>query len=262
MLLRGGEGGWTTSQLERLPDGIRQSQAKHVLLEFKYSESLNLDTLIQAIMSYALYIRANKLKEDEVAFFVVLSHQPQSSVLDHFGYHPIELAGLYHSTQPTLSNISLMLLNELPPTPNNAFIKCFASQKRQQKAAFEQVKQNPLLKGNEALRALLFGLLNLLFPNGGKLMENETITPEKLQKAGQQLMEAWLKFMPPAERMAGLRPAERVAGLRPADLLSVISPTELLADLRPAERMAGLSQAEIEDYLAQLKAQNDLALAD
>jgi hypothetical protein len=39
---------WTTEQLERLPDGIRQSKATYILLEFKYTESVNKEAFIQA----------------------------------------------------------------------------------------------------------------------------------------------------------------------------------------------------------------------
>ncbi len=39
---------WTIKQQERLPDGIRQSDARSVLLEFKYTESVDKSALIQA----------------------------------------------------------------------------------------------------------------------------------------------------------------------------------------------------------------------
>ncbi|MCK5524631.1 MAG: hypothetical protein KAI83_16015 [Thiomargarita sp.] len=32
---------WTIEQQERLPDGIRQSDARSILLEFKYTESVD-----------------------------------------------------------------------------------------------------------------------------------------------------------------------------------------------------------------------------
>jgi hypothetical protein len=39
LILRRQQAHWTTAQLERLPDGVRDSQASHILLEFKYTES-------------------------------------------------------------------------------------------------------------------------------------------------------------------------------------------------------------------------------
>lgn len=55
LLLRQNHPAWTTEQLKRLPDGIRQSQASHILLEFKYSQSINEDALIQSL-SYDKFI--------------------------------------------------------------------------------------------------------------------------------------------------------------------------------------------------------------
>ena len=277
LILRPGEGGWTKKQLAHLPDGVRQSRARHILLEFKYTESLNLLILLQAIMSYALYCRANELTGKDVAFFVILSRQPRLDVLRHFGYQPTRIAGLYQSEQPTLQDISLILLNELSPTQYNAFIKCFASQRKQKKAAFEQIRQTPFIEISQELQWLLTGLLNRLLADGGNMMENDVITVEKVKQMGQLLSEAWLNSLPPQKRLAGLSPAELLTVVPPTELLASLPPAERMAGLPPAERMAGLppaervaglpladrligfSQAEIEAYLAQLKAQTEAA---
>jgi hypothetical protein len=49
LILRQADTAWTAEQLERLPDGIRQSTASHILLEFKYTQSVNDDVLIQSL---------------------------------------------------------------------------------------------------------------------------------------------------------------------------------------------------------------------
>ena len=272
LILRSGGKGWTKEQLKWLPDGIRQCLVRHILLEFKYTESLNLLILLQAIMSYVLYCRSNQLTNKDVAFFVILSRQPRPDVLQHFGYQPAGITGLYRSNQPTLEDISLISLNELSPTHYNAFIKCFASQQKQKKVAFEQIRQTPFGEIPQELQWLLTGLLNRILADGGDLMENDVITVEKVRQMGQLLSEAWLNSLPPQKRLDGLYPAERVAGLPSAELLTVIPrsdllaslppaermaglpPAERMAGLPPAERMAGLSRAEIEAYLAQLTA--------
>ena len=262
LILRSGGKGWTKEQLKWLPDGIRQCLVRHILLEFKYTESLNLLILLQAIMSYVLYCRSNQLTNKDVAFFVILSRQPRPDVLQHFGYQPAGITGLYRSNQPTLEDISLISLNELSPTHYNAFIKCFASQQKQKKVAFEQIRQTPFGEIPQELQWLLTGLLNRILADGGDLMENDVITVEKVRQMGQLLSEAWLNSLPPQKRLAGLSPAElltviprsdllaslppaeRVAGLAPAELLTVIPRSDLLASLPPAERMAGLAPAE------------------
>jgi hypothetical protein len=49
LLIRRNQQGWTEAQRNLLPDGIRDTQADHVLIEFKYSESVNQDALFQAL---------------------------------------------------------------------------------------------------------------------------------------------------------------------------------------------------------------------
>ncbi len=41
LLLRRHRAHWSAEQMARLPDGIRNSAASHVLIEFKYTESQN-----------------------------------------------------------------------------------------------------------------------------------------------------------------------------------------------------------------------------
>jgi len=45
LLLRRDTAAWTPEQLALLPDGIRDCNAGHVLIEFKYTESLTVDAM-------------------------------------------------------------------------------------------------------------------------------------------------------------------------------------------------------------------------
>jgi hypothetical protein len=49
LLLRRQTAQWTTAQRDLLPDGIRDSKASHILIEFKYTQSFNKLTLQQAL---------------------------------------------------------------------------------------------------------------------------------------------------------------------------------------------------------------------
>lgn len=66
LLLRRQTSEWTKAQLERLADGIRDSKASHILVEFKYSESLNEKALQQALSYDYFYKTANHLSEKQV----------------------------------------------------------------------------------------------------------------------------------------------------------------------------------------------------
>ena len=62
---------WTPEQLERLPDGVRHSDAPCILLEFKYTESFN-EKAIHQIANYDIsYCEDQKLTEEQVQCFLV-----------------------------------------------------------------------------------------------------------------------------------------------------------------------------------------------
>jgi hypothetical protein len=49
VLLRRDTRTWTKAQLARLADGLRHTHASHLLIEFKYTESVNEDALLQTL---------------------------------------------------------------------------------------------------------------------------------------------------------------------------------------------------------------------
>ena len=51
---------FTKAQKERLPDGIRDSQAKHIIIKLKYTESLNEDAYYQTFGYYKFFKDSNK----------------------------------------------------------------------------------------------------------------------------------------------------------------------------------------------------------
>lgn len=77
LLLRREHKRWTKEQKERLPDGIRDSLAKHVLLEFKYSESINKKVFRQTICYDYLYPSGQKMEDNEVQTFIISSKTPR-----------------------------------------------------------------------------------------------------------------------------------------------------------------------------------------
>jgi len=88
---------WTKQQKEYLPDGVRQSRAKHILIEFKYSQSFSMSALIQTL-SYDLYYKntkKEKLETKKIQTFLVLSKTPSKNNLEKTGYYITNLKGVY-----------------------------------------------------------------------------------------------------------------------------------------------------------------------
>lgn len=69
LLLRREGDWWTEEQRSRLADGLRDTYATHVLLEFKYTQSINLITFRQAISNDHLYRQSQKLPDKAIATF-------------------------------------------------------------------------------------------------------------------------------------------------------------------------------------------------
>ena len=134
LLLRREHKKWTKEQKERLPDGIRDTDAGHVLLEFKYSESINKKAFCQTLCYDYLYRSSQKLKKHEVKTFLLSAKTPNEATLKKFAYYPWKKPGVYHSKNTFLEDILLILLNELSDEPHNAWIKCFASKKKEKKS--------------------------------------------------------------------------------------------------------------------------------
>ncbi|MCP4697154.1 MAG: hypothetical protein GY862_09935 [Gammaproteobacteria bacterium] len=71
LLLKRGTGKMRRWQKQRLADGLRDSRAGCLLLEFKYTQSLNEDAMAQ-LLGYELFYRhSQKLNKGRVAAFLL-----------------------------------------------------------------------------------------------------------------------------------------------------------------------------------------------
>ncbi|MEM7131682.1 MAG: hypothetical protein AAF702_35540 [Chloroflexota bacterium] len=294
VILRQDEPSWTSEQLQFLPDGIRDVQASHVLIEFKYTESLNEIGLRQTV-GYDHFYGQYKVPRRDLQSFVISSITPEKKFFDTFGYKETEVEGVYQSPFPLLNRIPLILLNELADKPYNAFVQCFASHRKIRQRAFRRLKDRDWGVVSEEAWAFVYGLQNQMAQRG-KIMEqvipDEGITPEMLIDIGMNMRKGLLPHLSieerltgvdlgellaaidpemylskidskeilarlePEERLAGLEPEERLAGLEPEERLAGLEPEERLAGLEPEERLAGL---EPEERLAGLEPEERLA---
>jgi len=231
LLLRKKHARWTKEQRSCLPDGIRDSRATHILIEFKYTESVNKNALIQTLCYDYLYKGGQELREHDVRIFLASSKTPRASTLKKFDWHPTDKPGVYKTRNPLAESVTLILLNELADKPHNAWIKCFASRKREKKFAFEILMNKGFSSLSSRLQWFLEGLLHFLFTMGGEDMDIE-ITPDDVMKIGKKWQKAALAGIAPKERLAGITVKERLAGLELKDILSEFSAKEIEACLK------------------------------
>ena len=254
LLLKNDRPRWSPEQMRRLPDGIRDSNANHVLIEFKYTESVNADALRQAAAYDFFYKRSRKLADKEVYTCLVAAKTTRPTTLKKFSYVESGKKGVYRSENPFLSSITLIALNELPGSSHNAYIKCFASRKKEKKAAFNILSRRDPGAWSTPLWHFLRGLGNQLLFQGGDFM-NQEITPEMVMDIGKKTFDAYLASLSPEERkdrLARLRPEDRLAGLTPEDRLAGLKPEDRLAGLKPEDRLAGLTPKEKKRLLSVL----------
>jgi hypothetical protein len=248
LLLRRQAGQWTAAQRALLPDGIRDSKASHILIEFKYTESFNENALAQAVGYNFFYKRAKKLANNKLQTVILSAKTPRTETLERLGYFQTQFAGVYRSKIPVFERILLLSLNDLSNEPHNAWIKYFASKKKVKEETLKQLKTLNLV--SDELKCLIGGLKKIwsIFSKGESKMKMN-FTPEEVTEFGRDLGDIWLAGLTPSERLAGLKPSERLVGL---------TPPERLVGLKPSERLVGLKASElseIEDYLKQLKKQ-------
>ena len=279
VLLRREGNRWSEEQLHLLCDGIRNTIARHVLVEFKYSESLSIDALLQALGYHYFYRQSQSLSEAELQTFVMVAITPRRQLLEHFGYSVSEVPGVYRSQQPLLEKVQLIVLNQLQPSPHNAFVQCFASQRRVYQNAFTQIQKLDEAQLSQSAWALVAGLQSQR-EQKGKIMkaQAEELTAERLIEIGSETRKFVLAtlsaedkrqviaHMRPEERLVGLAPEDRLAGLAPEDRLAGLAPEEVeqlvekvpleqrLTGIAPEDRLAGLAPEDMPKLMKQIEA--------
>jgi len=162
ILLRRDTDDWTPEQKARLPDGIRDSQASHILLEFKYTESITTDALQQILGYEFFYRKAQNLKPEQLACFLISAKKPQTATLSKFDYQATKQQGVYQSSNLLLQKIPLISLNELPNNSHNAWLRCFASKYAEKRKAFQCIEPEEIGQTNLKLYWFVSGLPAIL----------------------------------------------------------------------------------------------------
>ena len=252
LLLRREGDAWNAAQRARLPDGVRDSAAAHVLVEFKYTESVNETALAQAVAYDHFYRQAEKLSEDQVMTVLLSARTPRKSRLEKWGYEE-ERKGVFRSRLPLLRRVWLLALNRLQPQPHNAYVKIFASQGKEREAAFAALDA-PTVEDSPHLEAYVLGLKATMEVKGDPEMI-EGLTPEKVMELGEKIRDYVLETTRPEAFSDTLRrrilelasPEERLAGLNAQHILAGLDPKDILAGMSAAERQALLRLLQDEE---------------
>lgn len=182
LLLRRETEEWTKAQRAMLPDGVRDTAAKHILLEFKYSESLTQDAIVQALAYEHFYRTSRGLKRDEVQMFILCAKTPQEKRLSAFEYGHTDVSGICGSANIYVAHIQILILNQLEDEPYNALVKTFASRMPEKNKAFNLLRQFWTLSSD--LSTLLEALRIAWSLPEGAIMDS-IFTPERVLEMGE-----------------------------------------------------------------------------
>jgi hypothetical protein len=237
---------WTEAQRNLLPDGIRETAADHVLIEFKFTQSLSREALYQGTGYRHFYLRAQELSTDRLQAVIVSAKTPCGHFRKTFGYASTDTPGVLRSSNPMLDILPVLVLNELSDAPHNLYVKCFASRRKVRMRAFQKLFALFWKMCSQTTRTLLLGMFNILFPqSGGQIMSTIEWTPEQVMELGKAFEDNYLASLPVEKRMEGLDPATILSRFNPEDRLAGLKPEDRLAGLKPEDRLAGLKPEDV-----------------
>ncbi|MDM8517148.1 hypothetical protein QUF76_13185 [Desulfobacterales bacterium HSG16] len=243
---------WTPEQLEVLPDGVRDSKASHVIIEFKNTESITEESLFVIGGYRVFYKKHRKLKEHDVQAFIASSKTPSRKTLEKHGYRQSDKAGIYNSPNSMVNLLPLISLNDLADEPYNDLYRLFGSKKKEKSRALKRLIKTGItrLPGNIAVFIVRIAH-HLLQIGGTEIMDLTTEDKSFLWRFYEEFI---LPGMSPEEIGKSSVIKNMLKKVSVKDLFKEI-PVKNLQKVPVEDRLKGLTSEEIEEYLETLKKQ-------
>ncbi|KOR29019.1 hypothetical protein TI05_15840 [Achromatium sp. WMS3] len=160
----------------------------------------------------------------------------------NYGFTPTKWSGVYQGIETNNKSIKILLLNELKPTPHNAALKCFATRRNQQDAAFQLMDSSGLESLSTSLEKFTLGLRRIFMPH---TLSAEGWTPDKVMDLGRELKEAVTKTIPVKDFLSYHKPDEILSHYQPSEVLSHYQPSEVLRHYQPSEVLRHYQPSEV-----------------
>jgi hypothetical protein len=183
------------------------------------------------------------LSETDVQTVLMSAKTPCDETLTQFGYDKTEHDGVYRSQNILLETIPLISLNELSNEPHNAFVKCFASRKKEKQKAFKLLKGASSLMTHQ-LEWFLAGLWKHWFSKSGENEMTVELTPEDIAEMGEMWGSTYLST---------LKVEDVLPYFKPQEILAQFQPKEILSEIDHQQFLKALPLDEIEAYVKQEK---------
>ncbi len=242
LLLRRQQSGWTEAQRAFLPDGVRHTDSQHILIEFKFTESLNEAVLAKTLGYEVLYQEHQELTAQAISSFILSAKTPQSSFLEAHRYKVTDYSGVYRSSTPLLTRVPIIALNGLADTLPNAYVKCFASRAKEREKAFATLEKAGWRGLPEQLWWFLVGLRETTQVKRGAMLNELVITEKDVMALGERWRAKLIETLSIEERLSNLPADEVLSRYEPDEVLSRYEPDEVLSRYEPIARQALLDR--------------------
>ena len=200
ILLRREGKAWTEEQKAWLCDGLRDTSARELLIEFKFTESVNEAAIAQLFINDNLYRAKQKLTPNELKSFLLASKTPRLDLLESHGFKLVGQKGVYETEYPQFSRLRLIVLNELADLPHNALVKCFASREQEWHKGFSRMIGRGLTKISMDFEYIISGIRSMRMKRMTGNVEPIGWTPEAVMDLGRRTwFEAMMNAMPEEE---------------------------------------------------------------
>jgi hypothetical protein len=248
LVLRKSEGRyWSEQQRDRLCEGVRDSEAPTVVIELKYTESVNIHVLKMAMGCDEYYCQSHDLKPDEMDLFVVSSKTPTGPIIDRAQYKAV-IPGVLRSPLPGYEDVPIISLNDLSDAPHNTLFKLFASKYKQKVIAFANIVKVAPPWGLHDLEKLIGGMCKIMLEKEVGMVPE--VTTEDVKMVGGLIGEMLIGAMSPQKRMEGLSTGERVEGLSTGEVMEHLSTGEVMEHFSTDEVMEHLSTDEVMEHFS------------
>ncbi|KPA10870.1 hypothetical protein MHK_008917 [Candidatus Magnetomorum sp. HK-1] len=245
---------WSKAQMEFLPDGIRHSHCKHVILELKYTESINQVAVFQTLGYLGSYVKLKSMKVENVCAFIVSSKTPQQKVLEQIGFEPTDIKGVYRSKDILLKPIQLISLNDLSDAPYNLWIKLFSSKITQRLSVLKNILSLDIKRFSKGLIIIFIKILKFWSNIGGITMQR--IKQEVLYDTSalsDDEIAFFISLFKPESVIKQFKPKDVVAQFKPEEMVTQFKPEDRLHGLKPEDLLKSLDLDTIEAYLKKIK---------
>jgi hypothetical protein len=246
LIIKKKAGKWTPDQLKLIPDGIRDSKARYIILEFKYSQSLSDKTCQQALGYDYFFSESYQLQRNDLQTFIVCAKTPRIQILEDYGYSLSEKKGVYKSDIRAFNHFPILILNELPDSYHNALIKAFSSRKIEREKAARVLQDNNYLDIiPKAISNIIFDIFTYIFRQPMEVNDMKDMTEEQAAKLARFIDVFVNTNLSLQDLLSQYKAKDVISQFKPKDIISQFKPKDIISQFKPEDILSNLDNEQL-----------------